>query len=92
MGFFKRDVENGFDRMFDFDRDGELDMAEQAMQFDYLDREICSGSGDEYGEEDELDDELELAGLDRFDLELMDEDERRETLEDVGLDPDDYDF
>ena len=41
---------------------------------------------------DDLDDELEMAGLDRFDLELMDEDERREVLEDAGLDPDDYDF
>ncbi len=42
MGFFDRDVENGFDEMFD--------------------------------------------------LEMMDEDERREALEDAGLDPDDYDF
>ncbi len=38
------------------------------------------------------DDELEDAGLDRFELEGMDEDERREALEDAGLDPDDYDF
>ncbi len=37
-------------------------------------------------------DDLELAGLDRDELEIMDEDERRETLEDAGLDPDDYDF
>ncbi len=35
MGFFDRDVRNGFDRMFDFNRDGKLDMSEQAMQFDY---------------------------------------------------------
>ena len=35
--------------------------------------------------EDELADELEMAGLD------LDEDERREALEDAGLDPDDYD-
>ena len=40
----------------------------------------------------EEDDELEMAGLDRTDLEFMDEDERREALEDAGLDPDDYDF
>lgn len=32
------------------------------------------------------------AGLDKDDLELMDADERREALEDAGLDPDDYDF
>lgn len=32
------------------------------------------------------------AGLDLFDLELMDDDERAEVLEDAGLDPDDFDF
>ncbi len=34
---------------------------------------------------------MESVGLDRFELEMMDEDERREALEDAGLDPDDYD-
>ena len=40
------------------------------------------------------DDRLDLAaaGLDIDDLELMDEDERREAIENEGLDPDDYDF
>ena len=42
-------------------------------------------------DEDELTDELEMAGLDVDELEYMDEDERREALEDAGLDPDDYD-
>ena len=42
--------------------------------------------------EDELEDELSLAGLDATELEYMDADERREALEDAGLDPDDYDF
>ena len=32
-----------------------------------------------------------MAGLDIDELEYMDEDERREALEDAGLDPDDYD-
>ena len=41
---------------------------------------------------DDFDDELEMAGLDRTELEFMDEDERREALEDAGLDPDDFDF
>ena len=41
-------------------------------------------------DEDELTDELEMAGLDVDELEYMDEDERREALEDAGLDPDDY--
>ncbi len=44
--------------------------------------------------ESELDDsqisELEMAGIDVDELEFMDEDERREALEDAGLDPDDY--
>ena len=49
---------------------------------------------DEDDDEDDDDDDLDLylAGLDRFDLEMMDEDERREALEDAGLDPGDYDF
>ena len=37
------------------------------------------------------DDDLDSCGLDRDDLEMMDEEERRIALEDVGLDPDDYD-
>ena len=43
-------------------------------------------------EAEDFDDELEMAGLDRDELEFMDEDERREALEDAGLDPDDFDF
>ncbi len=34
--------------------------------------------------------ELENAGIDAFDFSLMDDDERREALNDAGLDPDDY--
>ncbi len=34
--------------------------------------------------------ELEKSGLDLDDLDMMDADERREALEDVGLNPDDY--
>ena len=36
--------------------------------------------------------ELEIAGLDTMELSMMDEAERREAIEDTGLDPDDYDF
>ena len=36
--------------------------------------------------------ELENAGIDAFEFSLMDEDERREALEDAFLDPDDYDL
>jgi hypothetical protein len=33
-----------------------------------------------------------MAGLDPDELEMMDDDERREAIEDAGLDPDDFDF
>jgi len=46
---------------------------------------------DTLDEDEDLGDELELVGLDIDDLAEMDEDERREALEDAGLDPDDYD-
>lgn len=36
--------------------------------------------------------ELENAGIDAFEFSLMDEDERKEALEDAFLDPDDYDL
>lgn len=42
------------------------------------------------GSEDELEDELEMAGLSVDELELMDPDERRQTLEDAGFDADDF--
>ena len=92
MGFFDRDVKNGFDRMFDWNDDGKLDSFEQANQFEFEQRMLEEDSvhDDEDDDDDDLD--LDLAGLDRFDLEMMDEDERREALEDAGLDPGDYDF
>lgn len=54
-----------------------------------LDKEV---SGEIYDEDDEDLTELEEAGLDLEELEFMDDDERREILEAVGLDPDDFDF
>jgi len=38
----------------------------------------------------ELESDLEDAGIDAFDFSLMDEDERREALEEAGLDTDIY--
>ena len=38
----------------------------------------------------DLESDLEDAGIDAFDFSLMDEDERREALEDAGLDTDSY--
>ena len=80
MGFWDREVRDSFDNLFDFNRDGILDTAEQAFQLDFLTREM---EGEVFEENDE--------DLDLDDLELMDEDERREALEDAGYDPDDFD-
>lgn len=48
-------------------------------------------TGSSVDEDDDVLDEIEMAGLDRDELEFMDEDERMEALEDAGLDPDDFD-
>ena len=95
MGFFDRDL-------FDFNEDGKVDGFETYVGMQMLagsrqeaialtgNDTFYTGSND-LGENDELVDELEMAGLDVDELEYMDEDERREALEDAGLDPDDYD-
>ena len=80
MGFFDREVRNSFDRMFDLNRDGALDPAEQAFQMDFITRDM--------EEQDDTDDDE----LDLDDLEDMDPDERREALEDAEYDPDDFNF
>ena len=53
---------------------------------------LFGNEGDFGDDTDDLEDNLLIAGLDRFELGAMDEDERRENLENAGLDPDDYDF
>ena len=58
---------------------------------DFIDYMNRTGIYKESEDEEDFDDELLLAGLDRDELEEMDEDERREALEDAGLDPDDWD-
>lgn len=77
-----------YDSDFDFDGDGKLNAYEYSVMDDVVFGHEDTGTS----ETDELADDLSLAGLDTADLEYMDEDERRETLEDAGLDPDDYDF
>jgi hypothetical protein len=86
-----------FDWM-DLNGDGEVDGAELMLGEEMLctgreEHEALFGDAGDFGKksEDEYD-ELELAGLDRVDLEMMDENERREALEDAGLDPDDFNF
>ncbi|MEZ3488218.1 MAG: hypothetical protein K1W22_16960 [Lachnospiraceae bacterium] len=86
MGFWDREVRDGFDAMFDFNRDGQLDPFEQAMQFDFIEEGMKSESGN-----DEEEDDLFGSDLDFDELEDMDEDERREALEEAGYDPDDFD-
>lgn len=71
-----------FGDMFDFDRNGELDTFERAMEFQFLEEMI----------NDEEPTELQAAGIDPEELEYMDSWERRQLLEDAGLDPDEYDF
>ncbi len=78
------DVLGGVGDVFDFNGDGRLDGAEFGIAMEIL----SEGDSDEY--DDDEDDDLEDVGLDRFELEMMDEDERREALEDAGLDSDDY--
>ena len=93
---------NSFDKMFDFNHDGKIGVFETGAKWATIAHIMDDGSkasDSSYGVgsyDSDLDDiqqlDLELAGLDADELEYMDEDERREALEDAGLDPDDYDF
>ena len=38
MGFFDRDVRDGFDAMFDLNHDGKIDFFEEYIRFDLLDK------------------------------------------------------
>ncbi|MCR5801336.1 MAG: hypothetical protein K6G57_03285 [Lachnospiraceae bacterium] len=73
MGFWDRSVKNSFDSMFDMNRDGVLDPAEQAIQLDFITRQMEEDSRSDDDDEDELD------------LESIDEEE----LDDAGFDSDD---
>ena len=95
MGFYDRDL-------FDFNGDRKIDAFEAEAELQMMagsreeaialrgDDAFYTGS-DDLEEDDKLVDELEMVGLDIDELADMDEDERREALEDVGLNPDDYD-
>lgn len=94
MGFFDRPL-------FDFIGDGKADAFETYAGLQMMagsrqeaialtgDDTFYTGS-DDLEADDELVEELEMAGLDVDELEYMDEDERREAIADAGLDPDDY--
>ncbi len=91
-------MEGPMDRLFghsafDLNRDGKISGAEWAFINDtfFEDNNGISSQGRSFADEEDELDELEIAGLDRDELEFMDEDERRSALEDAGLDPDDFD-
>lgn len=71
-----------FGDLFDFNGDGKMDAFEKAAEFGAFMNMVNSCQKDE----------LTSVGIDIDDLDLMDDDERREAIEDAGLDPDDYDF
>ena len=88
MGFWDDKVDNPIDRMFDFDRDGELTSTEKAMEFDFL---SGGNSSNIFLNDDDLYQDLSFTGITKDEFELMDDDEKREALEDAGIDLDDYD-
>ena len=71
-----------FGDLFDFNHDGKLDDFEKAAEFATF-MEMVDYAKNE---------ELTSAGLDSKELSQMGYFERRETLENVGLDPDEYDI
>ena len=73
-----------FGSMFNVNHDGNISPLESAMEFSFLNEQLKDDS--------DVQTELELSGLDTDELEFMDADERREILEEAGLDPDEYDF
>lgn len=93
MGFFGRLFSNGDGKKDEFDTFADDQMMANSRQeaIDLTGDDTFYLGNDTLEDEGDLEDELEMAGLDIDDLADMDEDERREALEDAGLDPDDYD-
>ena len=79
----------GFDDIFDFDHDGHLDAVERDAEFQFVYGMTKSGESDSFDDDEDV---FAEAGLDYNELEYMDPEERREVLEDAGLDPDEFDF
>ena len=71
--------------MFDYDGDGELDHAERALYYDYLDR----SSRDDWDDDDEDDDEDDWDSGDDFSKSYsgLIDDDLAEELKDEGIDP-----
>ena len=81
----------GFDKMFDFNRDGKLDSWERAAQFQFMDEMMKDDEKSILDDDDEID-AFAAAGIDNDQLDFKDPDAGREVLEDAGLDPDEFDF
>ena len=84
-----------FGGMFDFNNDGELDAVERATEFGAFMDLVGVDEDDDSSASDIADDPediLQNAGIDTFDFDFMDYDEKLEALEDAGLDPDDFDL
>ncbi|SDB15839.1 hypothetical protein [Eubacterium oxidoreducens] len=104
MGFFDDEVENGLDELFDYNQDDLIDPGERAeqMEFIFQDDEKTFAVDQEdsfriYDDFDDCDEENEeeiflTIGLTRAQWAMMDYDERREVLEDNGIDPDNFEF
>jgi hypothetical protein len=71
---------------FDFNGDGKTDPLEMGLGFAMLDELTAEEKAEQ---EDDL---LVQTGYDSTELELMDPAQRRDILEDAGLDPADYGF
>lgn len=76
--------------MFDLNRDGKMSVFERAAEFAFIE-DVLEIEDNEVNSSANLT-ALEEEDLDFDDLALMDDWERREVLEEAGLDPDDYDF
>lgn len=79
-----------FGDVVDFNHDGYLDGFEKAAAFAAF-ATILDEMDEECETEDEKED-FESVGLDMDELEMMDDGERKEALEEAGLDPDNYYF
>lgn len=77
---------------FDFDHDGRIDANEWAFINDVIfEKENNTSEGRYIYGYDKRMYALDSSGIDRNELELMDEDDRRKVLEDAGLDHDEFD-
>lgn len=83
---------SGFDKMFDFNNDGQLDPLEKVSQIQFMDHMLHKKAEYDSFADDDEEDVFADAGLDYDELEFMDPEERRGVLEDAGLDPDEFDF